>query len=130
MGQSCCFALIKTQMLMRTQPAFQLLPIERIVLPVRSRDELPPILAGKKATGRPGMDLWRILVPGAGNGGQPEFRQRLYPPCGPGTVEPVHSGSGDAQERQKERRGNGTGEAAIDRLPDASQAERIAQREI
>ena len=75
---------------MRTQPAFQLLPIERIVLPVRSRDELPPILAdlqwiwchpalrneifqlldhailaGKKATGRPGMDLWRILVPGA-----------------------------------------------------------------
>ena len=44
--QSCCFALIKTQMLMRTQPAFQLLPIERIVLPVRSRDELPPILAG------------------------------------------------------------------------------------
>ena len=63
-GQSCCFALIKTQMPMRTQPAFQLLPIERIVLPVRSRDELPPILAGKKATGRPGMDLWRILVLG------------------------------------------------------------------
>ena len=73
-----------------SQPAFQLLPIERIVLPVRSRDELPPILAGlqwiwchpalrneifqlldhailagKKATGRPGMDLWRILVLGS-----------------------------------------------------------------
>ena len=42
-------------MLMRTQPAFHPLPIARIVLPVRSRDELPPILAGKKATGRPGM---------------------------------------------------------------------------
>ena len=64
-------------------------PIEKIVLPIRSRDELPPILAGlqwiwshptlkaeilplleakvlagKKATGRIGMDLWQILVLG------------------------------------------------------------------
>lgn len=64
-------------------------PIERVTIPLKSRDELPPILAGlqwifqtpevneaifelleehltkgKKATGRPGMDLWRILVLG------------------------------------------------------------------
>ena len=64
-------------------------PIERIELPLRSRDELPPVLAGlqwifqtpelngqvfellekkltagKKATGRPGLDLWHILVLG------------------------------------------------------------------
>jgi hypothetical protein len=64
-----------------------IIPIERIVLPANSRDQLPPILAslqwiwlhpalraqifqllervvlaGKKATGRPGMDLWQILV--------------------------------------------------------------------
>jgi len=63
--------------------------IERVVLPARSRDELPPVLAGlqwifqtpelnsqifellekkvvagKKATGRPGLDLWHILVLG------------------------------------------------------------------
>lgn len=66
-----------------------IVPIENIVLPARSRDELPPILAGlqwiwihptlkaeifallekkilagKKATGRVGMDLWQILVLG------------------------------------------------------------------
>jgi len=65
-------------------------PIERVVLPLKSRDELPPVLAGlqwifrtpeinqsifelleKKVvgdklghTGRPGMDLWHILVLG------------------------------------------------------------------
>jgi hypothetical protein len=64
-------------------------PIERVPIPLKSRDELPPILAalqwvfvtpeinqeifallearllaGKKATGRPGLDLWRILVLG------------------------------------------------------------------
>ena len=64
-------------------------PIEKVVLPARSRDELPPVLAGlqwifqtaelnrqifellekkvvggKKATGRPGLDLWHILVLG------------------------------------------------------------------
>jgi IS5 family transposase len=64
-------------------------PIERVALPLKSRDELPPILAGlqwifktpeintavfalleesilgdKQATGRPGMDLWHILVLG------------------------------------------------------------------
>ncbi len=71
------------------QPSLQIIPIERIVLPAQSRDELPPILAGlqwiwlhpallekifqlleravlagKKATGRPGMELWQILVLG------------------------------------------------------------------
>jgi hypothetical protein len=71
------------------QPGLQLTPIEKVVIPLRSRDELPPILAGlqwiwchptlkgqifqlleakilaaKKATGRPGMDLWQILVLG------------------------------------------------------------------
>ena len=71
------------------QPDLQIIPIEKIRLPLRSRDELPPllaglqwiwmhptlkaeifgllegkILAGKKATGRTGMDLWQILVLG------------------------------------------------------------------
>ena len=71
------------------QPELQITPIEKIRLPLRSRDELPPILAGlqwvwrhptlktellarleakilagKKATGRTGMDLWQILVLG------------------------------------------------------------------
>ncbi len=71
------------------QPDFHIIPIEKIRLPTRSRDELPPILAGlqwiwthptlkaaifalleakilagKKATGRTGMDLWQILVLG------------------------------------------------------------------
>ncbi|HLE03445.1 MAG TPA: ISNCY family transposase [Anaerolineales bacterium] len=71
------------------QPDFQVTPIEKIVLPLQSRDELPPILAGlqwiwmhptlkaqifalleacllahKKPTGRTGMDLWQILVLG------------------------------------------------------------------
>jgi transposase, IS5 family len=71
------------------QADFDVLPIEKIQLPARSRDELPPILAGlqwiwmhptlkaeifallekrvlagKKATGRNGMDLWQILVLG------------------------------------------------------------------
>jgi len=71
------------------QPGLNVIPIEKIVLPTNSRDELPPILAGliwiwthptlkqaifalledkilaeKKATGRPGMELWQILVLG------------------------------------------------------------------
>lgn len=71
------------------QTALDLVPIENIVLPLKSRDELPPILAGlrwiwthptlkaeifalleakilagKQATGRTGMDLWQILVLG------------------------------------------------------------------
>ena len=71
------------------QSEFGLVPIEKIVLPLKSRDELPPILAGlqwiwshptlkaeilalleakilagKKATGRTGLDLWQILVLG------------------------------------------------------------------
>ena len=71
------------------QPDLDLVPIEKIVLPLNSRDELPPILAGlkwiwtdptlrteifalleakilagKKAAGRTGMDLWQILVLG------------------------------------------------------------------
>ena len=71
------------------QPELQITPIEKIRLPLKSRDELPPILAGlqwvwmhptlkteilallegkilagKKATGRTGLDLWQILVLG------------------------------------------------------------------
>jgi len=71
------------------QPDFATVPIENIVLPPTSRDELPPILAGlqwirthptlktgifalleakiivgKMAAGRTGMDLWQILVLG------------------------------------------------------------------
>jgi len=73
----------------QTQPDFQITPIEKIRLPLQSRDELPPILAGlqwlwmhrtlkaeiftlleagilagKQATGRTGMDFWQILVLG------------------------------------------------------------------
>jgi len=67
------------------------MPIENVVIPAKSRDELPPVLAGLQwifktpevneevfalleskvsggaahhATGRPGMDLWHILVLG------------------------------------------------------------------
>lgn len=72
-----------------TQPELNILPIEQIRLPLTSRDELPPILAGlqwvwshptlktelfalleakvlagKQATGRTGMTLWQILVLG------------------------------------------------------------------
>jgi transposase, IS5 family len=68
-------------------PVLNLTPIEKVRLPLKSRDELPPILAGlqwifitpeineqvfdliskdvlggRKNTGRPGMDLWHILV--------------------------------------------------------------------
>ena len=64
-------------------------PIENVAIPEKSRDELPPILAGlqwifitpeineeifglleekvvvgRSDTGRPGMDLWHILVLG------------------------------------------------------------------
>lgn len=71
------------------EPDLQFTPIEKILLPLDSRDEMPPILAGlqwiwmhptlkdqilallegrvlagKSATGRPGMDLWQILVLG------------------------------------------------------------------
>jgi IS5 family transposase len=73
----------------QAQPDLQITPIEKIRLPLTSRDELPPLLAGlqwvwmhptlkaeifallaarilanKKATGRTGMDLWQILVLG------------------------------------------------------------------
>lgn len=73
----------------RSQPDFQITPIEKTRLPLQSRDELPPILAGlqwlwmhptlkaeiftlleakilagKQATGRTGMDFWQILVLG------------------------------------------------------------------
>jgi len=73
----------------QAQPDLQLTPIEKIRLPLKSRDELPPILAGlqwiwmhptlkaeilalleaavladKQATGRTGMTLWQILVLG------------------------------------------------------------------
>ena len=73
----------------QAEPDLQITPIEKIRLPLGSRDELPPILAGlqwlwmhptlraeilalleaavlrgKKATSRTGMDLWQILVLG------------------------------------------------------------------
>jgi hypothetical protein len=73
----------------QAQPDLQLTPIGKIRLPLKSRDELPPILAGlqwvwmrpplkaeifalleakilagKQAAGRTGMDLWQILVLG------------------------------------------------------------------
>jgi IS5 family transposase len=73
----------------QSEPDLQITPIEKIRLPLKSRDELAPILAGlqwvwmhptlkaeifalleakiisvKKATGRTGMDLWQILVLG------------------------------------------------------------------
>ena len=66
-------------------------PIEKVVIPTKSRDEMPPILAAlqwifvtpevsqkvfalleksinssSKSTGRPGMNLWHILVLGMG----------------------------------------------------------------
>ena len=72
-----------------SQPDLLITPIEKIRLPRKSRDELPPILAslqwvwmhptlkaeifalleakimtGKRATGRTGMNLWQILVLG------------------------------------------------------------------
>jgi hypothetical protein len=65
------------------------IPIEEVPIPPKSRDELPPVLRGlqwifqtpeineqifqlleqkvqgtKQATGRPGMDLWHVLVLG------------------------------------------------------------------
>src|SRR5206468_6412672 len=71
------------------QLALGQIPIERVRIPLKSRDVLPPILAGlqwifqtpevsgkilalleehlvkgKKDTGRPGINLWQILVPG------------------------------------------------------------------
>src|SRR5271170_2302067 len=73
----------------QAQPDLQITPIEKIRLPLKSRDELPPILAGlqwiwrhptlkaeifalleakiiagKQAPGRTAMDLWQILVLG------------------------------------------------------------------
>src|ERR1035437_8258594 len=73
----------------QAEPDLQITPIEKIRLPLRSRDELPPILAGlqwlwmhptlrteilslleaavmagKRATGRTGRNLWQILVLG------------------------------------------------------------------
>ena len=75
----------------RFEPQTQLgqTPIEKVAIPTKSRDELPEVLAGlqwiyqtpevnqavfalleekvvgdRKQTGRPGMDLWQILVLG------------------------------------------------------------------
>jgi IS5 family transposase len=75
--------------LFEVQLALGAVPIEKIEFPLKSRDELPPTLAAlqwifitpevnkeifellekeiisdRKATGRPGMDLWQILVLG------------------------------------------------------------------
>jgi len=71
------------------QLSLEQLAIEKVVIPLKIRDELPPtlaglqwifstpeineqvfelleckVIAGKKHTGRPGMDLWQILVLG------------------------------------------------------------------
>ena len=87
MSEPTTFATLRHHF--QPQPDLQIIPIEKIRLPLKSRDELPPILAGlqwvwrhptlkaelfarleakilagKKATGRPGMDLWQILVLG------------------------------------------------------------------
>ena len=84
------------------QPDLQITPIEKIRLPLKSRDELPPILAGlqwvwmhptlkaelfallegkilagKKAAGRTGMDLWQILVLGVVRLGLDADRDRM-----------------------------------------------------
>src|ERR1022692_2803719 len=86
---ACICYILAMRQRFESQPSFQIIPIERIVLPVHSRDQLPPILAGlqwiwfhpilraqifqllerivlagKKDTGRPGMALWQILVLG------------------------------------------------------------------
>src|ERR1017187_1867517 len=86
---ACMCYILAVRQRFESQPPFQIIPIERVVLPVHSRDQLPPILAGlqwiwlhpalraqifqllervvqagKKATGRPGMELWQILVLG------------------------------------------------------------------
>lgn len=75
--------------LFEVQLALGAIPIEKIEFPLKSRDELPPTLAAlqwifitpevnkeifellekeiisdRKATGRPGMNLWQILVLG------------------------------------------------------------------
>ena len=87
MSERATFAAMRYRF--QHQPDLQITPIEKIRLPLKSRDELPPILAGlqwvwmhptlkaeiftlleakilagKKATGRTGMDLWQILVLG------------------------------------------------------------------
>jgi len=71
------------------QLALGAIPIEKVIIPTNSRDEMPPVLAALqwvfttpelnkevfalleksinpsgKSTGRPGMDLWQILVLG------------------------------------------------------------------
>src|ERR1035441_876083 len=86
---ACICYILAMRQRFESQPSFQIIPIERIVLPVHSRDQLPAIraglqwiwfhpilraqifqllerivLAGKKDTGRPGMALWQILVLG------------------------------------------------------------------
>jgi IS5 family transposase len=87
----CVIRWLKLAMRKRFDLQLQLgsTPIEQIGIPTTSRDELPPVLRGlqwiftdpevneeifalleakivgdKKQTGRPGMDLWRILVLG------------------------------------------------------------------
>ena len=87
MSEPATFAAMRHRF--QPQPDLHVTPIEKIRLPLKSRDELPPILAGlqwlwshptlkadilallearilagKQRTGRPGMDLWQILVLG------------------------------------------------------------------
>src|SRR2546423_6797098 len=90
-GQDGLRCLISNPMRRRfdVQLALGQIPIERVHIPLKSRDELPPVLAGlqwifqtpeiseeifalleskvvagKKATGRPGLALWQNLVLG------------------------------------------------------------------
>ena len=89
-GKPACYpATFAMRQRYSSQPDLASVPIEKIELPLKSRDELPPmlaglqwiwthptlkaeifalleakILAGKKATGRTGIDLWQILVLG------------------------------------------------------------------
>ena len=118
----------------QTQPDLQITPIEKIRLPLKSRDELPPILAGlqwiwlpptlkaeifalleakilagKQATGRTGMNLWQILVLGGVRLGL-DADWGLHARGGPGVVEPVCANGGEAQTRKAKRGGNGTRE--------------------
>ena len=81
--------LLGMRKLFEVQLALGAIPIEKVEIPTKTRDELPPTLAAlqwifttpevnkevfallekeiisdRKATGRPGMDLWQILVLG------------------------------------------------------------------
>ena len=111
-----------------SQPGLLTIPIEKIHLPLTSRDQLPPLLAGlqwlwthptlkteifallaakicagKKATGRPGMDLWQILVGGvvrlclAADWDRLEHMPTTTPSCARGSACPSPLGASPAR---------------------------------